>query len=717
MAKENLILECTYCKALVWYSESSGTDVRTGEPTYTVCCQQGRVKLPPLKDPPDYLQSLPANSTPFRNNIRVYNSMLAFTSVGASIDHSITSGNGPPAYRIHGQLFHRIGSLIPMPGKPPQFLQMWIVDTDNEVTNRMKTMTRRKPSEALEEDIITGLTNMLDENNYLSKFFRKARDLYKSNECQYLTIRLVGQKGKVGKGLTDAKQLGKRIILPSSFTGGPRYMIEKYHDAMAICRTYGNPNLFITMTANPNWPDIKDHLTKYGGLSGNDRPDIVCRVFKMKLDQLFKDLEKGTFFSPYIAEFQKRGLPHAHMLLWLENAPKIPSASDINAIISAELPNKTDDPVWFALVERHMMHGPCGKDRPSSPCMSNQVCSKKYPRRYTDSTTIDKSGYIIYRRRQEDPNFVLEGKTRLDNRFVIPHNIDILKKYESHINVEWCNTTNAIKYLFKYITKGVDKATVLIEKGKEKYGIEKTMFTEWMGMNAKCPEARKLLDAKVWHTRKQGDTIGRIITIHPYADILKKKQREFGFDQKKTYDAVLNSIDNNLGQFFFLNGAGGTAPMSHRRMFEALDRTLRDILSAKDPSASNKLFGGITVLLGGDFRQILPVIPQGTRADTVLASISQSYLWNECSVYVLHENMRLQQSEKKFAEWLVSVGDGTAPKADKLIDNKDNQWEIVAVENRFMMQPSRDPLHQIADAADVLYFVCFKLYHLLPDNM
>jgi len=78
-------------------------------------------------------------------------------------------------------------------------------------------------------------------------------------------------------------------------------MIKKYHDVMAICRTYGNPNLFITMTANPNWQEIKDHLTRYGGLSGNDRPDIECRVFKMKLDQLFKDLEKGTFFSPYIA--------------------------------------------------------------------------------------------------------------------------------------------------------------------------------------------------------------------------------------------------------------------------------------------------------------------------------------------------------------------------------------------------------------------------------
>ena len=105
----------------------------------------------------------------------------------------------------------------------------------------------------------------------------------------------------VGKGDTDARTVGKRFILPPSFTGGPRYLIEKYHDAMAICRQFGNPDLFITMTANPNWKEIKDHLAAYGGDSPNDRPDIECRVFKMKLDQLLDDFKKGTFFAPYTA--------------------------------------------------------------------------------------------------------------------------------------------------------------------------------------------------------------------------------------------------------------------------------------------------------------------------------------------------------------------------------------------------------------------------------
>lgn len=113
-----------------------------------------------------------------------------------------------------------------------------------------------------------------------------------------------------------------------------------------------------------------------------------------------------------------------------------------------------------------MMHGPCGKDRKTSPCMEDGVCSKKFPRSYFPHTQVNESGYILYRRRNTE-QFVQKGNLKLDNQFVVPHNLEILKKYKAHVNVEWCNKSSAIKYIFKYITKGVDRATFKFVKNAD----------------------------------------------------------------------------------------------------------------------------------------------------------------------------------------------------------------------------------------------------------
>ncbi|XP_022014032.1 uncharacterized protein LOC110913518 [Helianthus annuus] len=108
------------------------------------------------------------------------------------------------------------------------------------------------------------------------------------------------------------------------------------------------------------------------------------------------------------------------------------------------------------------------------------------------------------------------------------------------------------------------------------------------------------------------------------------------------------------------------APMTHKHCFEALDRTMRDIVRSSNPRMQKKPFGGKVVLLGGDFRQILPVIPKGTRSMIVNSSLNSSYLWQYCKVLKLTENMRLKvgtkpsnlQETKDFAEWILKLGDG-----------------------------------------------------------
>jgi hypothetical protein len=97
------------------------------------------------------------------------------------------------------------------------------------------------------------------------------------------------------KGETDPATTGKRIVLPATFVGGARYMIQNYQDAMAIC-LWAYPDLFISFTCNHKWPELVDFLKTYN-LKREDRPDLVSRLFKIKLTQLIKDIKKGEIFG------------------------------------------------------------------------------------------------------------------------------------------------------------------------------------------------------------------------------------------------------------------------------------------------------------------------------------------------------------------------------------------------------------------------------------
>lgn len=93
---------------------------------------------------------------------------------------------------------------------------------------------------------------------------------------------------------------GVPMVLPSSFQGSPRNMAQNYQDAMAIVRKYGKPDLFVTMTCNPKWKEISDHLPSYQSIE--HRPDLVARVFKLKLKELLNDIMKKDVFGKCIAK-------------------------------------------------------------------------------------------------------------------------------------------------------------------------------------------------------------------------------------------------------------------------------------------------------------------------------------------------------------------------------------------------------------------------------
>ncbi|XP_059311363.1 ATP-dependent DNA helicase PIF1-like [Lycium ferocissimum] len=141
------------------------------------------------------------------------------------------------------------------------------------------------------------------------------------------------------------------------------------------------------------------------------------------------------------------------------------------------------------------------------------------------------------------------------------------------------------------------------------------------------------------------------------------------------------------------------APMANKFCFEALDRTLRDILRVKYENSSDKPFGGLTVVFGGDFRQILPVIPKGRRADIVDASLNSSYLWPFLRIYELKHNMRLRNGRvtdseaaeiANFDKWLLQIGDGS------FYDDTDN--ELIKLPPDICIASSSDPIGSIVKA-------------------
>ncbi len=290
------------------------------------------------------------------------------------------------------------------------------------------------------------------------------------------------------KGLLDAVNendgvnAGQKVILPPTVTGSPRWYAESFQNAMALVRKHGKPDVFITFTTNPQWPEIQSSLLP--GESPHDRPDICDRVFKIKHTDLlhntllkYQALGKVKAYTSMI-EFQKRGLPHSHILLILDDEDKPRTPEAINRIVSAEIPDASVNPSLHAIVTKHMVHGPCGVANPACACMETtadgKVCGKEFPKEFKEKTSINANGYPFYRRRSPENggrthNTSVKGQDfTVDNRWIVPYNPFLSLKYNAHLNVEVVTSVQCVKYLYKYITKGSDRVIIQLANGEMK---------------------------------------------------------------------------------------------------------------------------------------------------------------------------------------------------------------------------------------------------------
>ncbi|CAN1274857.1 ATP-dependent DNA helicase PIF1 [Linum perenne] len=262
------------------------------------------------------------------------------------------------------------------------------------------------------------------------------------------------------------------------------------------------------------------------------------------------------------------------MLLFLAPEDKIHGTSHIDSIISAEIPDPVTDPLCYKVVEKFMLHGPCGRVCLQGPSRTRGKCSKHFPKPFSAETTIDEDGYPRYRRREDD-RWIMKNNVQLDNRFVVPYNRYLLLRFNAHIN-----------YLFKYINKPPDRAKAAVVTSnideikafmdcryitpgeacwrlfkfelyanspavrrlsyhlpgeqivysRESSSIEglleselsqTSMLIEWMKMNVDSPHARQytyvefpqhyvwISQAKKWRLRKRGISIARLYYCHP----------------------------------------------------------------------------------------------------------------------------------------------------------------------------------------------------------
>nr|GEW84695.1 helitron helicase-like domain-containing protein [Tanacetum cinerariifolium] len=346
--------QCRHCGCLFWYNERIRNNNCGRRVEYHLCCEGGKIYMRPTPDLPVFIQQFLTNSH-FMEHIRAYNQMFAMTSFGAKVDDTVNNGKGPYVFKVSGQIYHLIGSLCPEEGHHSRFLQLYIYDTQAEVSNRMRNFGGRKEA-TLHPDIVEGLIHVLDEHNGLVRLFRTTRDrvglIFKGGRLfqQYVVaafcaieqshldfIRkrqrelrsdyLLGLYDAISQGDREGIQAGSMVMLPRTFTGGPRYMYSHYLDSLAICRSVGNPQFFITFTCHVKWPEIKRYMLQFVGLTPGDRAYIVCRVFEQTVNDFLRFLKDERPFGYVIA---------------------------------------LEDPIAYKLITELMMHGTCGVANPSA---------------------------------------------------------------------------------------------------------------------------------------------------------------------------------------------------------------------------------------------------------------------------------------------------------------------------------------------------------------
>ncbi|GJZ02049.1 hypothetical protein Tco_0520010 [Tanacetum coccineum] len=425
----------------------------------TFCCMNGKMTLQPLDIPPELYNLFTSQcqlGKMFRKNIRAYNKNFSFASMGVNLDKRYSvSGYGVYTFCVQGDIYHKVDQLVPRDGEPRVELATSVKD-DQRLYNRPTTSE-------VASICVEGNENITIYKRSIVVYvrFEYPTQIHAYFACydpfSYPMFFPNGEAGWHKRILMEGVDI--RELVDDDDDGGAEE--EEVQDA-------GKPDIFLTMTCNPNWPEIVENL--YEGQTAQDRPDLVARVFNAKLEylkhQLFtKHILDVVASHIYVIEFQKRGLPHAHFLLIMTSAHKLANPDHYDKVVCAEIPDPNKHKDLHQLVLKHMIHGPCGHLNTQCACMKGEPkkCHWNYPRQFQETTRQGNDSYPLYRRRDNGIEVDVRNNI-LDNRWVVPYNPTLLMMFNCHINVEVCSSIKSVKYVFKYVYKGHDKQVVKVDK-------------------------------------------------------------------------------------------------------------------------------------------------------------------------------------------------------------------------------------------------------------
>ncbi|XP_070013986.1 uncharacterized protein [Nicotiana sylvestris] len=378
-------------------------------------------------------------------------------------------------------------------------------------------------------------------------FFSFNPDLFRIEVLQgLLDILRCGEK--------EVSKIGKKTFLPVTFIGGSRDMRRRYMDAIALVQYFGKPDFSITMTCNPAWSEIKEHLSLADEVQ--NIPDLVSRVFRAKVEELKMDILKRQIFGSvaafmYTIEFQKRGLPHAHFLIILADEDKLLTPESYDKFVCAELPDSKKDRDLYSLVIKHMMHGPCGKLNPTNICMKNNNCKFKYPKDFAEQTSKGKNSYPIKKRRRTGEAVEVRA-----TNYQMPY---CLRRLFAALLV-YCNPANPTE-LWKQFEDSMSEDFKILPNmnAKDIRFMALNHINDILHLMGHDINEYNLIPEKI----KPSATVKETNDCHFERNIIVREEdllleRKLNTEQRKAYVTILNRIFSNKSGAFFIDRPGGT---------------------------------------------------------------------------------------------------------------------------------------------------------------